>query len=68
MSDGFWLGVKRCGCPVAVVVDNPEYRLEVEKSKRRFLKEGLQVVAATRKEWEDLYMPKFYKDYCEHGK
>lgn len=64
-KNGVWLGLRRCGCPVAVVVDNGDHPKDVNQSKREFLKEGLQVIAATWSEWETVYRPKFLKD-CEH--
>ena len=54
-ESGVWVGLRRCGCCRAVVVDNPEYQTDVEKSKREFLEGGLSVVYATWQEWLDKY-------------
>ncbi len=52
-----WVGLKKCGCCVAVVLDDPEYKRDTEKAKREFLKHGLSVVHATWQEWQEKYMP-----------
>jgi hypothetical protein len=67
-----WLGLRRCGCPVAIVVDScpprcdqKVHRRAVEKSKREFLRDGLSVIHATWEEWETKYRPNFLRE-CEH--
>lgn len=64
---GVWLGLRRCGCPVAVVVDMPDHKKDTEQSKREFLREGLSVVYATWQQWETTYRPNFLSE-CEHEK
>lgn len=63
---GVWMGLKRCGCPVAVATDAPDIpRRHLEQSKRDFLKSGLQVVYASWDEWRVKWSPIFMK-HCEH--
>ena len=59
-----WVGVKRCGCPVAVVVEMADKPKETEKAKRDFLRDGLSVVRATWEEWEQKYLPRFMHCKC----
>ena len=60
-----WIGVKDCGCYVAVCVDDIEHPGDVEKSKIDFIKDGLSVVRVTWQQWREDYMPKFLLD-CPH--
>lgn len=69
-ATGVWMGVRRCGCPVAVATDYGEdaprqMNSHVNKCKRDFLRDGLSVVYATWEEWQTVYFPKFKRD-CEH--
>jgi len=60
-----WLGIKACGCVVAVAVGAPDVPArDVEQTKRGFLKEGLSVMRITWAEWETIYRPKFLR--CPH--
>lgn len=61
-----WVGLKACGCCVAVVVDQPGRAKDVEKTKREFLRDGLSVVRASWQQWRDVYMPSLQGD-CSHG-
>lgn len=63
-SPDMWLGLKRCGCPVAACVDTGKSD-DVEKSKAEFLGEGLQVIVVTWAQWRETWMHKFRED-CEH--
>lgn len=61
------MGLRRCGCPVAVVVVDTDYPAsDVEKSKRDFLKQGYNVVYSDWGEWSDVYRPKFLR-HCAHA-
>lgn len=62
-----WLGLKLCGCPVAVCVDRhePEYAKHVNKTKREFLRDGLSVIHASWEEWQTKYLPIFKRE-CGH--
>jgi hypothetical protein len=67
-----WVGLKACGCCVAVVVeDAPKFadprshRKDVEKTKREFLRDGLSVVRASWQEWQERYLPSLQRD-CAH--
>lgn len=63
---GVWVGLKRCGCCVAVCVDDPDVpRKDIESSKREFLDGGLSVVYGTWDEWLTTYQPNFSRD-CPH--
>lgn len=65
-ADGVWLGLKKCGCPVAVTVDAPDIpRKHLNESKRQFLREGLSVLYASWEDWQTKWMPIFKLD-CEH--
>lgn len=69
-ATGVWMGVRRCGCPVAVATDYGddaprEFKTHINKTKREFLKDGLSVVYATWDEWIAIHSPKFLLD-CEH--
>lgn len=68
MAQGCWVGIKKCGCYVAVVRDdnNPDHAKHTEEAKHKFLSEGLSVVFATDAEWEQKYFPKFLED-CTHA-
>lgn len=63
-SPDMWLGLKRCGCPVAACVDEAPAKL-VEQSKRDFLKQGLQVIVVSWAEWQEKWRPIFVRD-CPH--
>jgi hypothetical protein len=60
-----WVGLKACGCCVAVVVDQPEHANDVEKTKREFLSSGLSVIRASWQQWCDVYLPSLQSD-CTH--
>ena len=61
-----WVGLKTCGCCVAVCVDDPSIaRKDVDRSKRQFLKDGLSVVSASWDEWQTKYLPAMKFD-CTH--
>ena len=62
---GVWVGLRRCGCCMAVCVDDPAYPKAVSKTKREFLREGLSVVYGTWEEWLTKYLPSMKAD-CEH--
>ena len=64
---GVWVGLKRCGCCRAVVVDNPAHKKDTERSKREFLKSGLSVVSATWQEWVEKYRPTMTAGKCGHA-
>lgn len=64
MSD-VWVGLRRCGCCVAVVIDDPEHAADVESTKREFLRDGLSVVQASWADWQVKYLP-LLKRHCEH--
>ncbi len=66
-KNGVWVGLKRCGCCVAVCIDdgNPKYRKHVNAAKREFLREGLSVVNATWQDWQEKHMPNMRRT-CEH--
>lgn len=63
-----WLGLKRCGCPVAVCVDRHEaaHAKDVSKTKREFLRDGLSVLEASWSDWETKWLPMFKAD-CQCG-
>lgn len=61
-----WVGVKVCGCCVAVCVDDPMVpRRDIEATKREFLDSGLSVVSASWDEWQSTYLPSLQRD-CAH--
>jgi hypothetical protein len=62
---GVWVGLRKCGCAVAVVVDTPEHSKDVAKTKREFVNEGLQVVYGTWDDWQKKYLPVFMSN-CSH--
>jgi hypothetical protein len=62
---GVWVGLRRCGCCVAVVVDEPNYPKDVNATKREFLRDGLSVVYGTWDEWLTKYQPSL-KRKCGH--
>ena len=59
-----WVGIKRCGCCVAVVVDQPDRQKHVRQCKEEFLRDGLSVIYGTWEEWRTKYMPVFMG--CSH--
>lgn len=64
---GVWMGVRACGCPVAVCTVAPDLPKKwVEQAKREYLKQGYQVVYASWSEWLTAWSPKFVK-HCEHN-
>lgn len=67
MTTSVWVGLKTCGCCVAVCVDRHEQAQakHVEKTKREFLRDGLSVVHGTWDEWLTKYMPSLRSD-CPH--
>lgn len=62
---GVWVGLRKCGCCVAVCTDEPDYPKDVAKSKRDFLRDGLSVVYGTWEEWQTKYLPTMKRN-CEH--
>ena len=70
-ATGVWVGLRRCGCPRAVVTDytgteaEQDTRADTERDKRAFLADGLSVVYATWDDWTTIYGPKF-KTRCVH--
>lgn len=61
-----WVGLKTCGCCVAVCVDDPTVpKKDIEATKRNFLDDGLSVVSASWQEWTDKYLPSLRRD-CGH--
>jgi hypothetical protein len=69
-ATGVWMGVRRCGCPVAVVTeygdDAPKsLNAHVAQCKREFLRDGLSVVYATWGEWVNVHSLAFKRE-CEH--
>ena len=62
---GVWVGLRRCGCCVAVCVDDPKHGADVNKTKREFLRDGLSVVYGTWEEWQSKYLPSMQGD-CKH--
>ncbi len=60
-----WVGLKACGCCVAVVVDVPGHEKHTAKTKREFLRDGLSVVRGTWQDWEGKYLPSM-KAECGH--
>ena len=63
-----WVGIKACGCPVAVVVHRDEFkdaRKHTEETKHEFLEGGLSVVRTTWDQWVSDYLPRF--SHCPHG-
>ena len=63
---GVWVGLRKCGCCVAVVVDQPEHQKDVNKTKREFLRDGLSVVYASWDEWQGKFLPSLQRD-CGHA-
>lgn len=63
---GVWVGLRRCGCCVAVCVDTPEHKTDVNKTKREFLRDGLSVVYGSWEEWQSKYLPSMRRD-CKCG-
>jgi hypothetical protein len=62
-----WLGLRRCGCPVAACIDDGEIdKKHIEQSKREFLDEGLQVIVVPWSEWQEKWRPLFVLD-CPHS-
>lgn len=62
-----WLGLRRCGCPVAACIDDGEIEAKhVEQTKRDFLKDWLQVILVTWAEWQETYRPLFMRE-CPHS-
>ena len=43
MSEHAYVGVKKCGCAVAAVVDNPDHAKDVAKEVADFIKSGLTI-------------------------
>jgi len=43
-----YLGVKRCGCAVSIVVDNPEHASDVIEIVAEFMRSGLVIERVTR--------------------
>lgn len=68
-KNGVWVGLRDCGCAVAVVCDDgdPKKKRMVNSAKREYLKQGLSVVHATWQEWQEKYRPNFTRN-CEHTK
>lgn len=64
-----WVGLRPCGCCVAVCVDRheKEHAKDVNKAKRDFLREGLSVVHGSWEEWQAKYLPSMQAD-CTHKK
>lgn len=60
-----WVGLRRCGCCVAVAVDDGSRPKDVASNKRDFLDDGLSVVHATWQEWEEKYRPLMLS--CSHA-
>src|SRR6185369_6291781 len=56
-NPGGWVGVRKCGCCVAVTVDCASRPKDIAKTKREFLKDGLSVVYGTWDEWQTKYLP-----------
>lgn len=70
-ATGVWMGLRQCGCPVAVVTDYTgtsiakETRADTTRCKREFMRDGLSVVYATWEQWTTIYGPKLAST-CEH--
>jgi len=60
-----YLGVKRCGCAVAIVVDTPEHQKEVRKSVAEFMRGGLVIERVTRDDGVDRLLRG--GRHCTHG-
>jgi len=62
MSDNMsYLGVKRCGCAVAVVFDNPEHAKDVRETVAEFMQDGLTIERVSR----DVAVDRLSRD-CSH--
>lgn len=47
MPDYGYIGVKPCGCAVAAIVDRPEYKADVAKALRNWIKHDLTIERVT---------------------
>jgi len=50
MKSDCYIGIKECGCVVAVVIDRAEYKKDTAKSVADFIKRGYRVEAAVLEE------------------
>lgn len=66
-KNGVWVGLRRCGCCVAVCCDGgePHMKKHVDAAKREYLKSGLSVVNVTWREWRTKYLHVF-DAHCPH--
>lgn len=53
---GVWLGIKQCGCVVAVCKAHIAKAEHVEEAKLEWLASGLSVLYATRDDWQNKYV------------
>lgn len=66
-KNGVWVGLRRCGCCVAVCVDDGEPRMKkhVNAAKREYLRDGLSVLNVSWQEWQTKHLPTMSKN-CPH--